>query len=112
MAIDHTCLEGSLSSTILRYLCLPTPSWPQELDWDCLSCRSRNSGDGQPLCAHCISTTRSRSWALKHLVDRMSAALLVQLEGDTAEEVSNVLPLDLLLYILLSPHNNKMTGMT
>ena len=42
----------------------------------------------------------------------MSEALLTQLEDDTAEEVSQILPLDLLLYILLSLHNNKMTGMT
>ena len=42
----------------------------------------------------------------------MSEALLTQLEGDTPEEVTNILPLDLLLYILLSPHNKRMTGMT
>ena len=105
-------MEGSLSSAMLRFLCLPNPTWPQDLDWDCLACGSKNKGDGRPLCAHCSATTRSRSWALKHLLDRMSTALLVQLEGDTASEVREVLPLDLLLYVLLSPHNNNMTGLT
>ena len=38
-------------------------------------------------------------------------ALVDQLEEDTPNNTTTILPLDLLLHILLSPHNRRMTGL-
>ena len=100
-----------MTSAILHFLCLPTPSWPQGLEWNCGACQARNNGDEPALCRHCTAPTRSRSMVLKNLLDSMSVALVYQLEEDTANNTTTILPLDLLLHILLSPHNRRMTGL-
>ena len=100
-----------MSSSILWYLCLPTPSKPHGLEWCCGSCGARNTSEEPALCKFCTSGTRSKSWVLKDLLDQMSRALCDQLEEDTPTTVTTILPPDLLLYILLSPHNRCMTGL-
>ena len=104
------CDEATMTSAILRYLCLPTPSRPQGLESNCGACQARNTGE-VTLCNHCTSATRSRSLVLKNLLDSMSKALTIQLEGDTPATTISIYPMDLLLHILLSPHNRRMSGL-
>ena len=41
----HICNDTSMKTAILRWLTLPTPSWPHDLPWDCMQCGGRQAGN-------------------------------------------------------------------
>ena len=51
----------------------------------------------------------SRSWALKLRLDSISTALTIQMPEKSSTHTTH-LAMDTLFHILLSPHNNKLTG--
>ena len=104
----HQCHETTISSAVLRWLTLPTDSWPQDLPWDCHQCGGRQGGAAR-LCNTCPAGNRSRAWALKLLLDKISTSLTIQLQESISP--SKFYPMDLFITILLSPHGHNLSGM-
>ena len=104
----HQCSEDSITSAVLRWLTLPTDSWPADLPLNCHQCGVRQGGAVR-LCTSCLGGNRSRAWALKLLLDKLSLSLSLQLPESMSP--SKFYPMDLLISLLLSPHGINLSGM-
>jgi hypothetical protein len=109
LALDgHSCSEATITSAVMCWLTLPTDSWPANLPWNCHQCGARQGGAVR-LCTICPGSNRSRAWALKLLLDKLSHSLSLQLPESVSP--SKFYPMDLLISLLLSPHGINLSGM-
>jgi hypothetical protein len=106
---DHKCGEDSLASAILKYLCVPLDCWPRELVWRCPRCKGTQPSAVR-ICSTC-STNSTRSSALHQLLLSLSNNLSMQCP-ETPHAPDLFLEMDDLVGIQLSPHGNRMSGLT
>jgi hypothetical protein len=90
-------------------LSIPEDSWPASLLWNCHQCR-RLRGDTARLCSHCHGGNRSQAWALRLLLDSIFTALTIQMPFESFNHPTHLV-MDTLIHILISPHNNRLTGL-
>jgi hypothetical protein len=103
---DHKCGEDSLSSAILKFLCVPLDCWPRELVWHCPQCEGLQQADAR-ICSTCTSGERTRAPALRLLLHFLSHALSMQ-----CPEEPHAPSLFFEMDDLLSRPGNRMSGLT
>jgi hypothetical protein len=84
--------------------------WPRELVWHCPQCKGIQQAAAR-ICSTCSAGERTRASALHQLLLSLSHAPSMQCP-QTPHAPSLFLEMDDLVGILLSPHGNRMSGLT
>ena len=111
MTAPHICEDTTMAQAITNHLARNPWAW-QAIAWTCLGCSQVNPGVRE----HCSkidcqeNPSSSRGWALQNILDRMTEELILMGDADT-NTAMELISLELILEILLSPHERTMCGL-